>query len=823
MDIRKIKEQIDNITTPSVIAILMQDLGYKEAIENKNFRMREERSASASISKNCKISDFGDDFTGKSIFDLIMRDRGVDFVGSVKWVAGQLGLDTQTELPKKFYEASQKKVTIVDEEKKYKTFKWVQSNNFKNKEMFGEQLYQDFLGLFSFASYQDFTKIYHLLGFSNYQKDDTSYHSLTIELPLASAIRKGIFRGQETKWITNGQKTYIHQNIKNDAYIYIHSGMSEILMSEIMGLSYIGVQADSISIDGLDKFEGRTVVVLEENDLSSQKFSEKCVKHFDNVKIIKLGELSKNEAQKGFDFRDWANEVGSWDMLKILLEHTANLAKYEDKPVGEEIVIEYEGRYIPKINIDKGVVVARTGSGKTYQFQNKPFHLILVPRVLQSDVGQGEGTEFLINKIFDSGAVITFDKFYGHYVKVDYFKKMIDERKIKLVVDEAHILVGQPSKKHKLIYELDALFLSGTLEKSFRSDLQRYKYKPKQPTTLYYTNGIIPKIKGSLIFADIAKALMQNYPNASVVSKSQDDNFVSVDVHSTSEPYVFSTSALREGISIHNQNFKTSIVVKKFCKIWSVKDTIQALHRVRGENTKIVTEKPKEQYKGFVGFEWWKDFIKKQSNTKMVNAILGEYYSKLINITHKTNEYIEPSDYGIACYLAHKTRDNYDTDFYKFGEYKGIDEVLEIDSEYEKEDRNEDETTFTYITKKGEVWEVSLEEEKKFNKWIQQYESGLVHKIYKFQELKSFKEIYLKSNISRQIRASFNKMYKGERKYNIGMFYTLFCSLVVVEKYNQNMVKIERCKSLDDLWVKVVGICPIKNAKIKEILQPKNG
>ena len=461
--------------------------------------------------------------------------------------------------------------------------------------------------------------------------------------------------------------------------------------------------------------------------------------------------------------------------LKFLIK---SIDRKEDVPIQDEIIIPYNTKY-PNIKpIKKGVIIARTGSGKTFQFEGKPDTLILVPRVLQTTVYTGESLDFLFNKIAIDGAIITYDKFYGHYRSSEEFKSAIDHNKITLVVDEAHMLVSRPSRMNRTIYELDAVFMSGTLEKFFRRDLQRYKYKPVSPEQMYYTNGVLPRVEGSLVFVDNAKALIHNYPNNCIVSKEHKHN--NVNVHTTDLSFIFSTSALREGISINNGNFVACMAYMQACQLWSMKDTIQGLHRVRGENIlRVVSKEPPETYDKYIDVDWWMKFVKENSeDDKCMNAVFGEHYSKLIKTTHKVNNYTEPSEYGVICYLAEKTKHNFDKDFYVFNEYNEDYEPLKIDLDTSGVVVEEN-GMLRYTMSNGTRYEFPEKIRDRFMKWVPQVESGLVSKMMKMKEFKNFKEIYNRSNIGQTIRKNYNSIHKGHgKKYSIDMFYSLVRELV---------------------------------------------
>nr|MBL0721625.1 hypothetical protein [Sulfurovaceae bacterium] len=398
-----------------------------------------------------------------------------------------------------------------------------------------------------------------------------------------------------------------------------------------------------------------------------------------------------------------------------------------DIPIVDEIVIDYKGKYPKFRSIDKGVVVARTGAGKTYQYENRANCLIIIPRVEQATVEAGENNEYLINKILTDGAMITYNKFYGHYLNSPEFKNLVDTNRINVIADEAHMLLSLPLKMHRVIYNLDAVFLSGTLDKFFRRDLQHYKYKPEFPEIIYYTEGLLPKIEGSLVLVDNARALMQNYPNNCIVSKAHD--FESLDIHTTNKKLVLSTSCLREGISIKNKNFKANIVYAQSCQLWSTKDMIQGVHRVRNDDCiRLITKEPNPTYDKHIDFDWWENRVKgSSSKDRGLNAVLGEQFSNLIKITHKINDYEEFDDYGIACYLASLTRNNYDKDFYELVKCE-VTDPLNIDLNTKTIEDEEVEIKIHTMKKDDTQWSYPANKAIRFFKWVTMYESGLLHR-----------------------------------------------------------------------------------------------
>lgn len=484
-------------------------------------------------------------------------------------------------------------------------------------------------------------------------------------------------------------------------------------------------------------------------------------------------------------------------------------------PVQDEIITEYSTKYAPIVEIKKGVIIAKTGSGKTHGFIDQPDVLILVPRILQTNVFTGDDTDFLLNKIAVNGAIITYDKFYGHYLNNNEFRSAIDKHRITVIVDEAHTLVDIPCRKNKLIYNLDAVFMSGTLEKFFRSDIQRYKYKPTEREPIYYTNGLLPDIKGSLVFVDNAKALIHNYTDACIVSETRKHN--NVNIHTTELDTVFSTSALREGISITNGNFTACMVSAKNCQLWSTKDIIQGLHRVRHESTlRIVSAPPKDEYKHHIDFDWWVEFVSRQTSSREMNAAFGEYYSKLIKTTHGQNKYIEADNYGIVCYLAQKTKNNYDHDFYEFVKYEHDGMPLKINTDTSGVVDDEDENFFKYVLENNHIWQVPAKGNIKFKKWVHQKNSGLIDKIMKIDKFVNFNDVYKFSKVSRHIREAYNKNYsKQKKKYSIDLFYKFLKDNVVIEtrsKDGQIIQRISKNINLKECDIRAVSECAIEGA-----------
>ena len=184
---------------------------------------------------------------------------------------------------------------------------------------------------------------------------------------------------------------------------------------------------------------------------------------------------------------------------------------------------DYTGKYIPRgivEGIRSGVITALTGSGKTSAFEGKAFTLILVPRTIQATMNQRESTYELMGALQEGSVIITYEKFLGHMNVVE-FNDMIQNGVYRIIVDEAHYLVAKKINKYRMIYALNAIFLSGTIDETFRPDLTHYKFIPEQRTPIYWTDGIVPDFENGLYFLDKAKALMRHYPNNCIVGAEQ--------------------------------------------------------------------------------------------------------------------------------------------------------------------------------------------------------------------------------------------------------------------------------------------------------------
>jgi len=167
----------------------------------------------------------------------------------------------------------------------------------------------------------DKTASYKYFGYSN------KYKSATVHLYNdAGEIQTIAIRDANgTKWKTYGSKKFTPYKIK-DEVIFISSGMAEIIICDLLGLSYIGLQADGmvqhlpqeLKLLARDKF----IIILSDNDASFKK-TIPTIKHFfeySQTIVIDFEKVLNRKLPKGYDFRDFVNEIGDAPKVLQMLE-----------------------------------------------------------------------------------------------------------------------------------------------------------------------------------------------------------------------------------------------------------------------------------------------------------------------------------------------------------------------------------------------------------------------------------------------------------------------------------------------------------------------
>ncbi len=483
------------------------------------------------------------------------------------------------------------------------------------------------------------------------------------------------------------------------------------------------------------------------------------------------------------------------------------------------IRVPYKGKYISNSGFDfntrNAVLVALTGSGKTFTYIGSPLTLILVPRVLQTTMNQKETTEELLLEMETNSVIITYEKFLGH-MRVPMFNALIQSGDYKIVVDEAHTIVADKIPGYQTIYALNAIFLSGTIDETFRPDLTHYKFIPENRTKIHYTDGIVPDFENGLYFLDKAKALMRHYPDNCIVGAEHKHN--NVNPHTHMEGKVFSTSAMREGISISNDIFDASVVVANHCYRWSVKDIIQALNRLRNDDAVRIVTKPIENAKksnmSTRSAVWLvMDTLLRQD--KHVNKIEAQLFNLLIKwgvSEFGVDRALDVCNYGIACFFAHVNRNHYDEELYEFVEYTEPVSKLLINTKTANVS-SEDETMLVIdFGDKRYIFEPKYE--KRMLAWMKlQVDGGyndLIPKLVKLDTPTNLKYFFTKGSVAKKFKTMHNKINR-KTKYTPEMFIKHISKIVGVKMFDREKKEIKRFTKNTDIKTlnfQVISECP---------------
>ena len=156
------------------------------------------------------------------------------------------------------------------------------------------------------------------IGFSS------RYKSLAISLFDSEDVKAICIRsawdsdGNPIKWKTYGSKRFIPYRIfdKDDPAIFVGYGIGEFLLFELLEFNYIVLQSDSIakslsSNPYTPQIEDRYIFALLDNDASCKATLEPLKSHFSKCKVIGIDfeNFSDKELPKGYDFRDFCNEI----------------------------------------------------------------------------------------------------------------------------------------------------------------------------------------------------------------------------------------------------------------------------------------------------------------------------------------------------------------------------------------------------------------------------------------------------------------------------------------------------------------------------------
>ena len=153
------------------------------------------------------------------------------------------------------------------------------------------------------------------------------YNSLTVHLYNdAGEIETIAIRNADgTKWKTFGSKKFTPYTIKDDV-IFVSSGMAEIVICDLLNLSFIGIQSDGMvqhlpqELKELarDKF----IVILSDNDDSFKKIIPTIKEFFTQSQtiVIDFEKMMNQELPKGYDFRDFVNKIEDAQTVLAFIE-----------------------------------------------------------------------------------------------------------------------------------------------------------------------------------------------------------------------------------------------------------------------------------------------------------------------------------------------------------------------------------------------------------------------------------------------------------------------------------------------------------------------
>ena len=167
------------------------------------------------------------------------------------------------------------------------------------------------------------------LGYSH------KYKSLTISLLKEGEVQTVAIRESNgVKWRTYGSKTYIPYRIDDD-FVFLFSGMAEVLLMDLFGLSYIQLQADGmvkhLPTELKELCKDKTVIVLQDNDDTFKAIVPEIRSFFNRseVVVVDFEVVLNTELKHGYDFRDYCNQVK--DPKKVMQMIETEIIVLQDK------------------------------------------------------------------------------------------------------------------------------------------------------------------------------------------------------------------------------------------------------------------------------------------------------------------------------------------------------------------------------------------------------------------------------------------------------------------------------------------------------------
>ena len=174
----------------------------------------------------------------------------------------------------------------------------------------------------------------------------TRYQSITFSLFDGDVLKTHIIRssknpdGEIIKWRTYGSKTFTPSKIKSGSdVVFIASGIGEYILFELMDVSYIAPQSDSvtsgISQSRIDEVRGKTIIYLQDSDDSGRKLGGKLRELFSESVFVCIDfeHVHDKDLVHGYDFRDFANwsaikwDARAWNVIDQMIVREINYVK----------------------------------------------------------------------------------------------------------------------------------------------------------------------------------------------------------------------------------------------------------------------------------------------------------------------------------------------------------------------------------------------------------------------------------------------------------------------------------------------------------------
>ncbi len=326
MRVEKLKMYLDR----DAIREILESLGY-DTNRVYQFRLRDERTPSASIRTDGLIKDFGGDFTG-DIFDLLQTYHEMDFRESKDYVMNRMGLSSESVKPISApvhrttrREPQNPAYDVVDIYRRYRQGKAEVVQRI-GKDMMIKKMHARLLPA-SIISQLDRNTLDMMIGF------DARNDSFTVSLLDSNDVKAvTVQRVGDIKWKTFGKKSYTPFRIDQRPYAFVVFGMKEILLLEAGDYPYIGFQSDSTakSIARYKRAEEikrlaveMVLILLLDNDDSCHGTIEPIETYFDSSYIVAVDFqklLFDRILPKGYDFYDFVIWCESLEISELMID-----------------------------------------------------------------------------------------------------------------------------------------------------------------------------------------------------------------------------------------------------------------------------------------------------------------------------------------------------------------------------------------------------------------------------------------------------------------------------------------------------------------------